>query len=169
CVPHPACRFVVEAVPILGDGPPSSPRRALAEPSPERLVGCPVGAIRLAVPVTHKGWGTVRVATAAALRDLVDGARARAAVTHATSGSRGAGAADRAQRPGLPRSTRREARAVKSKRALGALRGAQRSPSSAMRAGTLSMRKSSISKPRATSAQVTGVDTGARGRGRTEH
>ncbi len=35
-------------------------------------------------------------------------------------------------------------------------------------AGTLSTRKSAISIPRATSSQVTGVDTGARGLGRTE-
>ena len=37
-----------------------------------------------------------------------------------------------------------------------------------MRAGTLSIRKSSIVTPASSSSHVIGVDTGARGRGRTE-
>lgn len=46
--------------------------------------------------------------------------------------------------------------------------GFQRSPSFSRRAGTLSMRKSSISIPLSISFQVTGVETVARGVGRTE-
>src|SRR5215471_9060233 len=46
--------------------------------------------------------------------------------------------------------------------------GFQRSPTLRTRAGTLSMRKSSIRKPRSISRHVTGVDTGARCLGRTE-
>src|SRR5262245_12232038 len=46
-------------------------------------------------------------------------------------------------------------------------RGCQRSPSLRTRAGTLSIRKSSIETPFSTSFQVTGVETVARGVGRT--
>src|SRR5439155_12440974 len=46
--------------------------------------------------------------------------------------------------------------------------GAHRSPRRRTRAGRLSMRKSSIAIPCSTSAQVTGVETAARGVGRTE-
>ena len=46
--------------------------------------------------------------------------------------------------------------------------GFQRSPRSAMRARTLSTRKSSMAKPRSTSSHVTGVETVASGVGRTE-
>ena len=56
----------------------------------------------------------------------------------------------------------------RSTRPFAASSGAHRSPSRRTRAGTLSMRKSSITTPRSTSAQVTGVDTAARGVGRTE-
>ena len=54
-------------------------------------------------------------------------------------------------------------RLERSKRRWGSRRGDQRSPSLARRAGTLSMRKSSIAIPRATSSHVTGVETLARG------
>src|SRR6266540_133831 len=50
-------------------------------------------------------------------------------------------------------------RLARSKRRWGSRRGDQRSPSLARRAGTLSMRKSSIAIPRATSSHVTGVET----------
>jgi hypothetical protein len=46
--------------------------------------------------------------------------------------------------------------------------GFQRSPTFASRARKLSKRQSSMSTPRSTSFQETGVDTGARARGRTE-
>ena len=46
--------------------------------------------------------------------------------------------------------------------------GAQRSPRFSMRARALAMVKSSISMPASTSSHSTGIDTGARGRGRTE-
>ncbi len=51
--------------------------------------------------------------------------------------------------------------------ALGSI-GDHRSPRSRIRAGTLSTRKSSIVTPRASSSHVTGVETVACGRGRTE-
>src|SRR2546425_6623122 len=50
-----------------------------------------------------------------------------------------------------------------------AVTGAHRSPSRFTRAGTLSMRKSSIASGPRSSSHVTGVETGARGRGRTEY
>ena len=51
------------------------------------------------------------------------------------------------------------------KRPRRAITGAQRSPTRAIRSGALSMRKSSVSAPLSSSVQVTGIDTGARGRG----
>ena len=51
---------------------------------------------------------------------------------------------------------------------LGERRGFQRSPSFAKRAGALSTRKSSMATPFSISSQVTGVETVARGLGRTE-
>src|SRR5438105_1123601 len=47
--------------------------------------------------------------------------------------------------------------------------GRHRSPNSRTRAGTVSMRKSSMRKRRSTSSQVTGVDTVASFVGRTEY
>src|SRR6185437_142643 len=47
--------------------------------------------------------------------------------------------------------------------------GAHRSRSSATRSGTVSIRNASRSTPRSTSSQLTGVDTVARGVGRTEY
>src|SRR5688500_8775812 len=49
------------------------------------------------------------------------------------------------------------------------LSGLQRSPMPLTRAGTLSMRKSSIASPFSISFHETGVDTGARGLGRGEY
>jgi hypothetical protein len=54
------------------------------------------------------------------------------------------------------------------KRPRAASSGFHRSPRSRIRSGTASMRKSSMRKPRAISSQVTGIDTVARGFGRTE-
>ena len=54
------------------------------------------------------------------------------------------------------------------KRPFSSRRGFQRSPSFLTRAGTLSTRKSSIATPFSISFQVTGVETDARGLGRTE-
>src|SRR6185437_3200963 len=48
-------------------------------------------------------------------------------------------------------------------------RGFHKSPSSATRSGTVSIRNASRSTPRSTSSQLTGVDTVARGVGRTEY
>src|SRR5215472_16185403 len=50
-----------------------------------------------------------------------------------------------------------------------AMTGAHRSPTSAIRSRALSRRKSSMAMPRSTSSQVTGVETGARGRGLGEY
>src|SRR5687767_5922937 len=57
----------------------------------------------------------------------------------------------------------------KSNRPRLSLSGPQRSPRRLTRAGTLSMRKSSIAIPFSISFHETGVDTGARGRGRGEY
>src|SRR5262249_39921655 len=72
---------------------------------------------------------------------------------------------------GLPRSKRHtgQSKRARSKRPSEARSGAHRSPRRLMRAGTLSSRKSSIATPRSISCHVTGVDTAARGLGRTEY
>jgi hypothetical protein len=68
-----------------------------------------------------------------------------------------------------PRPWRRTQRTrPRSNRSLLASNGAQRSPTFFTRAGTVSIRKSSVATPRSSSRHLTGVDTVARGRGRTE-
>src|SRR5262245_9894655 len=58
--------------------------------------------------------------------------------------------------------------ALRSNRPRDESKGFQRSPTRATRAGTFRIVKSSRRIPRSTSFQVTGVDTVASGRGRTE-
>src|SRR5262249_8469061 len=57
----------------------------------------------------------------------------------------------------------------RSKRPRRSRSGAQRSPRRRTRAGTLSGRKSSVRTPSSISRQLTGVETHARGLGRTEY
>ena len=84
-------------------------------------------------------------------RTATRGRRAASAALSASIGAIGEARAAGSQQP-PPAGTGRAA----------ASSGFHRSPSLRTRAGTLSIRKSSISKPRSTSCQVTGVETVAR-------